>query len=402
MKALIVLENHFIIDKNNNVWCERVVDYNYLKRYLNVFDEIIVTGRTEKIDVEINNKLLVTGENVGFVPMPDFKGAIGLLKNKKKIKKIIKENAKGVDCVIYRAPTHLSLFSYKEVIKQQKILALEFMMAADKMFDGNGLLKRLLNMGVNTMARRMCMKADAVSYVTEKTLQSQYPCKALIYPKNNKYFTTNYSSIDIEMKNYYKQNWNKSEKPNIFKIVHTGYMDSYRKGQKVLLEAIKIVKDNGYNIKLTLIGDGAKRREFEELAKNLEIEDVVEFKGLISNKQEILSILRNSHLFVFPTQSEGLPRTVIEAMSQGLPCISSPVDGIPELLDENFLVEYNDVNGYANKIMEMLNNWEYMIEIGDKNFNESLKYEKGILEKRRNSFYKFIKEISNNGTNEKR
>ena len=47
MKVLVVLENHFILDSNGKVWCDRVVDYNYLKRYLNVFDNIVLTGRTK-------------------------------------------------------------------------------------------------------------------------------------------------------------------------------------------------------------------------------------------------------------------------------------------------------------------------------------------------------------------
>lgn len=402
MKALIVLENHFFLDDDNNVWCDRVVDYDYLKRYLNVFKNIIVTGRTKKIENLDEKKLLVSGEGVEFVPMPDFKGAKGLLRNLFALKNIIKETTKQVNCVIYRAPTHIALFTYNEVIKQHKTLGLEFMMAADKMFDGDGIIKKILNRIIDKKAQKMCLKADGVAYVTEKILQKKYPCKALVNSTNSKYFTTNYSSIDLEKDMYYKQNWNINDKPNIYEIIHTGYMDSYRKGQKVLLEAIKIVKDRGYNIRLTLIGDGIKREEFENLADDLGISEIVDFKGLIKNKQKILNILRKSHLFVFPTQSEGLPRTIIEAMSQGLPCISSPVDGIPELVEKEFLVKYDDITGYTNKIIELLNNWDRMIEVSERNYKKSLEYEKSILEERRNTFYKFIKEISSNGTNKKK
>ena len=145
MKVLVVLENHFILDSNGKVWCDRVVDYNYLKRYLNVFDNIVLTGRTKIKENIDETKLLVSGNNVEFVPMPDFKGAKGLLLNLFKLKKIIKEQTKKCDCVIYRAPTHLSLFTYKEVLKQNKVLALEFMMAANKMFDGDGIIKKIFN-----------------------------------------------------------------------------------------------------------------------------------------------------------------------------------------------------------------------------------------------------------------
>ena len=396
MKCLVVLENHFYLDSQKNIWCDRVVDYGYLKRYLSVFDSIVLTGRTQVVDKIDDEKLLVSGENVEFVPLPDFKGASGIIKNVFKLKKIIKNTIKECDCAIYRAPTHLSLFTYKEVLKNHKPLALEFMMAADKMFDGSGLLKRILNKLVDKSAKKMCMKANGVSYVTEHILQKEYPCKAIIDSSNKKYFTESYSSIDISEEMFYKQNWDENEKPKCFKIIHTGYMDSYRKGQDVLIKAIKKVIDKGYKIELTLIGDGDKRNEFEELVKKLKLEEIVLFKGLIKDKNVILDYLRKSHILVFPTQSEGLPRTIIEAMSQGLVCISSPVDGIPELLDEEFLIDYNDSEGYANKIIELINDWEKCCRESKKNYKKSLQYEKSFLDVKRKLFYENIMEASEN------
>ena len=387
-KALIVLENHFFLDSDNNVWCDRVVDYNYLRRYLSVFDEIIVTGRTQIIDKITDNKLLVSGSKVEFVPMPDFKGAKGLIKNIFKLKKIIREQIKKCDCAIYRAPTHLSLFTYKEVIKAKKPLGIEFMMAANKMFDGNSILYSIFNKLVDKKAKKICLKADAVSYVTESILQKEYPCRAIKESNNNSFYTTTYSSIDLTEDMYYKQNW--KEKPEVYNIIHTGYMDSYRKGQDILIKALKIVLDNGYNVTLTLVGDGEKKTEFESLTEKLSISNKVIFKGLIKDKKQVLELLRKSHMLVFPTQSEGLPRTIIEAMSQGLVCVASPVDGIPELLDEEYLVNYDDVEGYAKRIMSLLDNWEKMKQISLDNYNKSIKYRKDFLDKKRKDFYSFL------------
>lgn len=396
MKALIVLENHFFLDNNNNVWCDRVVDYNYLKRYLSTFESIIVTGRTQFVSNIYDTKILVNGPNVEFYALPDFKGAKGLLLNLLKIRKSIKKIISKCDCAIYRAPTHLSLFTYKEVIKAKKPLALEFMMAADKMFEGNGIIKKVLNKIVDKKAKKMCLAVNGVSYVTKNILQKKYPCKAILYPEKKKYFTGNYSSIDLPIEDYFKQNWKESNPPKIFKIIHIGYMDSYRKGQDVLIKALKIVLDKGYNVTLTFIGDGEKRKEFESLTKTLNINSKVEFIGLIKSKKEILNYLRKSHLMVFPTKSEGLPRTIIEAMSQGLPCISSPVDGIPELLNDEFLIDYDDVNGYANKIIEMINNWDKCCTISKENYNKSLKYNKKYLKQKRDDFYTRLVVIGGN------
>ena len=100
-------------------------------------------------------------------------------------------------------------------------------------------------------------------------------------------------------------------------------------------------------------------------------------------------------MLVFPTESEGLPRTIIEAMAVGLPCVSSPVDGIVELLDENYLVENRTPEAYSKKIKELLSNWEKMIQAGNENYNKALKYEKSILDSRRQSFYKKLSDLAN-------
>ena len=63
------------------------------------------------------------------------------------------------------------------------------------------------------------------------------------------------------------------------------------------------------------------------------INDRVNFVGRISGHEEMFKFLKDCDLMVFPSKSEGLPRTLIEAMAVGLPCRSSNVEGIPELLD---------------------------------------------------------------------
>lgn len=401
MKALIVLENHFYKDNDGIVWCDRIIDYNFLKRYLSVFENIVVAGRCEKIEENIGVKLLVSGKNIEFIELPEFIGAKGLIKNIYKIRKILRKAIRDTNCTIYRAPTHISLFTYKEVLKEHKPLALEFMMAADKMIDGKNIIKILINKLIKLKAKKMCLKANGVSYVTERILQKDYPCKAIIDGESNDFFTSSYSTIDLEEEDFYKRNWEIDEKPEVFKIIHTGYMDSYRKGQDVLIKAVKEVKKAGYNVELILIGDGKKKEEFEKLACKLQIEDIVKFKGLIKDKKEIIDNLRKAHILVFPTQSEGLPRTIIEAMAQGLPCISSPVDGIPELLDDEFLIDYTNYKAYADKIIELITNWEKMKKISLQNYEKSQKYKKEVLMNKRKEFYKKLKRMAEYETKEK-
>ena len=103
-------------------------------------------------------------------------------------------------------------------------------------------------------------------------------------------------------------------------------------------------------------------------------------------------MLIESDMYVFPTQAEGLPRGILEAMAVGLPVLSTPVGGIPEVVERKYLFNPNDVEGFANMICYLADNPEEMNNISHKNFNKALEYKNSILQQKRDIFYqKLIK-----------
>ena len=99
------------------------------------------------------------------------------------------------------------------------------------------------------------------------------------------------------------------------------------------------------------------------------------------------SFLDNSDLFVLPTKAEGLPRVIIEAMAKGLPVVTTPASGNPELIENKYLVEYSDVEGLAHKIEELVTFKEAYEKASRVNFEKSLEYAPDILQTRRDKFY---------------
>ena len=83
------------------------------------------------------------------------------------------------------------------------------------------------------------------------------------------------------------------------------------------------------------------------------VADDVTFTGYL-NKQELRNELMKADIAILPTRAEGLPRVVIEVMALGLPCITSPVSGNPELINEQFLIGYDDVKGMAEACMRLI------------------------------------------------
>ena len=129
------------------------------------------------------------------------------------------------------------------------------------------------------------------------------------------------------------------------------------------------------------------------MADKFGVLDKILFKGFLS-KDEIFQEFLDSDLFVLPTKAEGLPRVLIEAMSSGLPCISTNVSGNGELLSDDFLFEYSDVNGITQKILQLVSNPMYYESSSKDNFNKSQKYRSIILQKSRDDFYNKLKKYT--------
>ena len=108
--------------------------------------------------------------------------------------------------------------------------------------------------------------------------------------------------------------------------------------------------------KLVLVGDGPDRSECERLCRQLHLCDHIKFLG----KQDgLVEILNAADLFLIPSQSESFGLAALEAMSCGVPVVSSSVGGLPELIRHNetgFIAEIGDVSRMAKYAVDLLTN----------------------------------------------
>lgn len=101
------------------------------------------------------------------------------------------------------------------------------------------------------------------------------------------------------------------------------------KGQAILVEAANRLIKGGLNIKLRLIGEGPDRPYLEKFQGPRII-----LEGNIS-QDKIRDFYHAADLFVLPSFAEGVPVVLMEAMSMEIPCVSTFVNGIPELIENN-------------------------------------------------------------------
>jgi colanic acid/amylovoran biosynthesis glycosyltransferase len=107
------------------------------------------------------------------------------------------------------------------------------------------------------------------------------------------------------------------------------------KGHTVLLDAVRRLVDEGERLEVWLAGAGPKEEEIRGRARRLELDGVVRFCGYVPNEQ-VLEWLATGRVdvVVLPSESEGVPVSLIEALAHGVPAVATDVGGVSELLGE--------------------------------------------------------------------
>lgn len=160
------------------------------------------------------------------------------------------------------------------------------------------------------------------------------------------------------------------ERENV--ILTVGRLDA-NKNQKLLIEAFANL--NVGNWKLEIVGDGVLREEYKKLTISLGIEDKVNYVGNVNNVQDYYN---KAKIFVFTSQSEGFPNALLEAMSFGLPCISTDCPfGPSEIIKNNengYLIEVNNRKQLESRLTDLMNNPELCMNFSGKALQSTTKF----------------------------
>ena len=104
------------------------------------------------------------------------------------------------------------------------------------------------------------------------------------------------------------------------------------KGQVLLIQACAQLRAKGIAFHLTMVGDGPDRARVEAEIAQWHLEPHVTLTGSLT-QEGVRAALARSDAFVLPSLAEGIPVVLMEAMASYVPCISTPVNGIPELIE---------------------------------------------------------------------
>lgn len=347
------------------------------ERYLPNFNKIQVCFRTKK-----TNKNLKGISDISSGPCVGFDKRIGMFKGpevffSKRIKEILRDDIKENEAVIVRLDSFLGLQTISECRRANKPYMIELVGCAWDSFWNHGLSGKMLAPYLFMRTKKEVKRAPFVVYVTSEFLQNRYPTRGV---------NTNISNVKLNKQNPEDLHRRLEKIANSKEKIVLGTaanVDIRYKGQQFVLEALGILKKKGLtNFEYQILGAG-DQTFLLNMAKKYNVQDQVKMLGSFSHEKVFEWLKKDLDVYIQPSLQEGLPRSVIEAMSVGLPCIGSDVAGIPELLDSVWVFprKKNKGKGIAELLLKIdKNNLE---EQAIRNFKEAKKYDYDLLLEKR-------------------
>ena len=139
-----------------------------------------------------------------------------------------------------------------------------------------------------------------------------------------------------------------SKKNDIFTMIAVGRLDPIKGFDKLIEQISKL----DFDFVLNIIGEGSEKAKLEKLINSKNLEKKVFLLGF---KDNIPQYLANSHLQIISSLTEGLPLTLLEGILNSSLIISTPVGGIVEVLDADYLLKIEE---FSNKITDINKDYE--------------------------------------------
>ncbi|WP_199507183.1 MULTISPECIES: glycosyltransferase family 4 protein [unclassified Psychrobacter] len=385
-KCLYVHDHKFKVN-DNMFYSEGKMTDEVLSRYIAFQDSLSVISRIEEID-DPKGLSKIQGINVSFFPVKGLSFSkifsYYFLANTK----LIFSNIIYNDFVVIRLPSFLGVYTLllNMLIRKKFFIEMvgdpkEALITSRENINLPFKLFACIFSGLNSF---FIKRADGVIYVTQFALQKAYPTNGLADYASNVEVLIQERFIDIKDYEVNEKN---------FKIGLIGSFNNHYKGIAEAIKAIGFLKNSMENVELHILGSGSLESHYRSVAKELGINDLVFFDGILKGGDEVAKWLSSLDLYIQPSYTEGLPRALIEAMSVGLPAVASNVGGIPELLSKDTLIKPYDSEALAKKIKDFVDSQQLRFEQGKLNYQKAKEYDQNVLKKRRSEFWQSARDI---------
>ncbi|MGR5341955.1 glycosyltransferase [Vibrio astriarenae] len=339
MKNLLFVHDHKFKLYNGVCYSDGKLNECSFTRYLEVYDQITIISRFEKVDSIKSSYNIISSDKITFVPFDDISNFKNRFVLRKHYTKLLKPYVLSADGLVLRVPSEISFLAAQIAIEANIPYLVEVVACPVDAMLGFGSIKSRLYLPIIKRTMELTvLKAKTAIYVTNKFLQVRYPTKG-----------TSYSASNVEIDSVENSPKNLSTEGS-FNLITIGNLDSSHKGYPVLYKALSLIDQMLLNRTITVYIVGAGRKYVDE--HNMDNINV-QYTGSLE-RGDLFELLKSCDVYLQPSNQEGLPRATIEAMSCGLPCIVSNAGGLPELVDPRLVHDKHSANQLAEITFQVL------------------------------------------------
>ncbi len=147
------------------------------------------------------------------------------------------------------------------------------------------------------------------------------------------------------------------------------------KNHSMLIEAFGQLKQRMDGVKLTIVGGGELFDSLQAQVKTLGLENDV---ALVGDRPNVSDYLRAADVYCCPSRVEGLPISVLEAMSTGLPVVTTPAGGVVDIVHDGvngYVVPHGDASAMAERMAALAEDRALLETMGRASRREALRYD---------------------------
>lgn len=379
---IVVTTSGKIFKHDNHYYANSIYGNQYYRKYLSVFDDVYVVGKTIEVnEKDIRNLSVVDSENVHVIDTEKGKYAS------------IRSCVKMCDCASLRLPDFISFYIVSLCKRYKKPFTVEVTTDVWSYLspqNSSQKHRRILRPLWHVQQLLACRMADGVTYVTKEALQNRYPSAKMLGKKGD-YFDAAFTDVDVSIKCFAQYAKQVDGQKHTYELIHVANdIGNDGKGYRELVWSVGTLVEEGHDVILHIVGDGNFSTETEDIIRQLNLYSRINKHGRIQSRKELFKLLQSSDIFVFPSYTEGLPRVVIEAMLNGLPCIVSDIPGNAELIEKDALVKVRNRTELASKIEYFVTHPEVMNYHAEKNLMKAKEYSTEYVQDLSDKFYRCL------------
>lgn len=374
MKLLFAHSCRFI-SVNGNYYSNQFSD-SVLQRYFDLTPNITIVARIEKrTEVpkgESRITLPIKIHHVHILNLSDMEVYI--------------ENS---DYVIGRIPSIQGSAAIYYALKHNKPNLVEVVGSGWDAYWNHSIKGKLAAIPIDMLNKWAVKHADYALYVTQKYLQICYPSKGITLGCSDVIVKPQETLPRIRLSRL-------NTDLNPLKIGSVGNCNTSYKNFDKIIKALGILSKKGYKNIFCEFTGGGNRQHLIDLATKLGVLDQVVFNGSIAH-EKMESWYNSLDIYLQVSSQEGLPRSVVEAMTTGCACIVTNVSDMPFMVDQDFFVvnKNNIPNELSERLLKIIDNPQIVKQASIKNFQYSHNYSYDKLLALRTHFYnQFISKVS--------